>query len=679
MARQHGPQQAPQNEGSLPKELLSRVISHEQVDRSSQPRNVAEPTTPYESRFQTDFAATPVRRAITFKEMQTPIAGPMGGPDRLIVQRKITVGSVGDKYEQEADRVAAQVVKEINTPAAQPPHIQREEVLDKNDKLRMKPLMQRRVSPQTLGGGDASADLESAINQARGSGQALDPGLQAQIGQAMRADFSRVRVHTDAQSDQLNQSIQARAFTTGQDMFFRQGAYAPGSPGGKELIAHELVHVVQQNGKAVRRLSEKREQSQRNSTSDYALAPKVKEEIHEKGKKTANRTVSSIEQYSDTIGFPQMTATAIQMHCMELNETVPRNLQTLGTEVIQRVKQNPRGNFNLYENAAVQNSGITAGVHPNDAEVSAEGDFTAQSAPTNPYGWATMQDSFNYIFGGGIGGSTRLDLSIRAEANGTNLSRMHLIYHRLAQDANNNIDNMVLGPRGLNTQHYSRAEGFLGASMSQNFYFITRNSLSTMLVPGEIVGKAPAGHPNVGIPYVVNPNFFPNTLLDPNIGILAVANGVPPNAWAISTDENVLDDHLVLWYQVIPTFGLNAAGVLNNINNAIQNVYNNHRVNPGKTFEFLVSPSPNGNTLVTMRDALVGIYATALTIKGSFFTLNPKEIPPGGTTADQIPWYDSRLPRRPLTNNNRPYARLRMIYDDGSGVMANTGYQIYQL
>jgi hypothetical protein len=76
------------------------------------------------------------------------------------------------------------------------------------------------------------------------------------MGQAMGADFSGVKVHTDSQSDQLNQSIQAKAFTTGQDVFFRQGAYEPSSRGGQELIAHELTHVVQQNGGAVQRSPE---------------------------------------------------------------------------------------------------------------------------------------------------------------------------------------------------------------------------------------------------------------------------------------------------------------------------------------------------------------------------------------------------------------------------------------
>jgi hypothetical protein len=73
---------------------------------------------------------------------------------------------------------------------------------------------------------------------------------------AFGADFSGVKVHTDSKSHELNQSIQARAFTTGQDIFFRQGEYNPGSRPGQELLAHELTHVVQQNGSAVSKKSQ---------------------------------------------------------------------------------------------------------------------------------------------------------------------------------------------------------------------------------------------------------------------------------------------------------------------------------------------------------------------------------------------------------------------------------------
>ncbi|WP_204105697.1 MULTISPECIES: DUF4157 domain-containing protein [Spirulina sp. CCY15215] len=160
------------------------------------------------------------------------------------VQAKLTIGEVGDKYEQEAEQVSKNVVEQINSPQTDPNNttVQRE---TEKDELQMKPLLQRR---EALGGGAASPELESSINQARGDGQPLEAGLQQQMGQAMGADFSGVKVHTDSQADQLNESIQAKAFTTGKDIFFKQGAYQPNNKGGQELIAHELTHVVQQGG-----------------------------------------------------------------------------------------------------------------------------------------------------------------------------------------------------------------------------------------------------------------------------------------------------------------------------------------------------------------------------------------------------------------------------------------------
>jgi hypothetical protein len=172
--------------------------------------------------------------------------------ERMAIQAKLTIGQPNDKYEQEADATAARVVQQINSPiTSQSQPVQRQEI-EEDEELQMKPLIQRRES---IVGGEASTDLESAIQSARGSGQSLDANLQQSMGQAMGADFSGVKVHTDSQSDQLNKSIQAKAFTTGQDLFFRQGAYEPSSRGGQELIAHELTHVVQQNGGAVQRMN----------------------------------------------------------------------------------------------------------------------------------------------------------------------------------------------------------------------------------------------------------------------------------------------------------------------------------------------------------------------------------------------------------------------------------------
>jgi hypothetical protein len=96
-------------------------------------------------------------------------------------------------------------------------------------------------------GSEAQPDVEQMIQSSRGGGQQLDKGVRSQMESSFGSDFGGVRVHTDTRADALNQALNARAFTTGQDIFFRRGNYDPGSSNGRELLAHELTHVVQQN------------------------------------------------------------------------------------------------------------------------------------------------------------------------------------------------------------------------------------------------------------------------------------------------------------------------------------------------------------------------------------------------------------------------------------------------
>jgi hypothetical protein len=93
-----------------------------------------------------------------------------------------------------------------------------------------------------LEGGPLSARLAGRINSQRGSGAPLDGNTRTSMESAFGSGFEDVRVHTDAESDALNRSISAKAFTTGSDIFFRNDA----SPGDHSLLAHELTHVVQQ-------------------------------------------------------------------------------------------------------------------------------------------------------------------------------------------------------------------------------------------------------------------------------------------------------------------------------------------------------------------------------------------------------------------------------------------------
>ena len=107
-------------------------------------------------------------------------------------------------------------------------------------------LMKPDIEQAGVESGQVDSDVEVAINQSCGGGQPLKEAVQKQMSETMGYDFSRVRVHTGPESDALNQQLMAKAFTTGPDIFFKRGAYDPVSSKGRELIAHELTHVVQQ-------------------------------------------------------------------------------------------------------------------------------------------------------------------------------------------------------------------------------------------------------------------------------------------------------------------------------------------------------------------------------------------------------------------------------------------------
>jgi hypothetical protein len=160
----------------------------------------------------------------------------------------------------------------VGVASSAPPTIQRQELPEEEEEeeLQMKrepAALQRQELPeeeeeeedlhtkpaagvQRQGGGEGfQLDDETAgrINRARGGGQPLEGALQEQMSASLGHDFSGVRVHTDEEADDLNQQLSAKAFTTGADIFFRRGEYNPGSASGRELIGHELTHVVQQS------------------------------------------------------------------------------------------------------------------------------------------------------------------------------------------------------------------------------------------------------------------------------------------------------------------------------------------------------------------------------------------------------------------------------------------------
>ena len=144
--------------------------------------------------------------------------------------------------------------------------------------LQMRPHIPR-MGPE---GGRIHPDVESAIHQARGGRQPLNGALKEQMNTALRHDFNEVRIHTGHEADKLNRQLSARAFSVGSDIFFRRGEYDPTSLLGRELIAHELIHVVQQrtgrvrgsgSGMTVRPEGDVFEQEAENLARQVAAAP----------------------------------------------------------------------------------------------------------------------------------------------------------------------------------------------------------------------------------------------------------------------------------------------------------------------------------------------------------------------------------------------------------------------
>jgi len=187
------------------------------------------------------------------------------------IQAKLKIGQPNDKFEQEADRVVEQVMRMPE------PQVQRKACLSCNDideeeQIQAKPiagtitrLIQREVEweeqeeeeeddesisfqakevpGQTPG---VAGDVKKNIDNLRGTGKPLSKSERSYFVPRFGVDFSHVHVHTGSKASELSKSINAKAFTLGNDIVFRDGEHSPATSKGRHLFAHELTHVIQQ-------------------------------------------------------------------------------------------------------------------------------------------------------------------------------------------------------------------------------------------------------------------------------------------------------------------------------------------------------------------------------------------------------------------------------------------------
>ena len=169
---------------------------------------------------------------------------------KAVLQPKLKIGQPDDKYEQEADRVAEQVMRMSEsqlTSSAEEKSTLNGETIQRAcaSYLEDKELIQVKTT------GDITPEVTPAINSSiqslQGGGKPLSTSERSFFEPRFGTNFSDVRIHSDAKAATAARSINARAFTLGNNIAFGAGEYSHDSPAGRKLFAHELTHVIQQS------------------------------------------------------------------------------------------------------------------------------------------------------------------------------------------------------------------------------------------------------------------------------------------------------------------------------------------------------------------------------------------------------------------------------------------------
>lgn len=173
---------------------------------------------------------------------------PVHGNAPVKIRAKLRVNIPGDAFEQEADRVAEQVVGMPDSQVVRRKCACGESGTCEECK-QTTPMVQRKA---TFHAGDTEAP--QIVNEVlRSPGQPLDGAARRFMEPRFGHDFSRVRVHTDARAAESARAVNALAYTVGQNVVFDHGHYRPGAPEGRRLLAHELAHVAQGGAGSLRR------------------------------------------------------------------------------------------------------------------------------------------------------------------------------------------------------------------------------------------------------------------------------------------------------------------------------------------------------------------------------------------------------------------------------------------
>ena len=218
-------------------------------------------------------------------ELQLQRACPCGGgcpscQEEVSVKPQLRGSTPDDASEHEADRVTDQVMNLSGRGSAPTqtasvagatgrPNIQRLNVPGEDETHTQLHIMTKGLSGQRCDSAPSGEEEEEGnvmrkampgesqgvnghvgnlLSRSRGGGRPLSDTIRTSMETRFGHDFGDVRIHTDSDAAQMTRDLHAEAFTTGRDIYFQPGKFAPHVSSGKRLLAHELTHVVQQRG-----------------------------------------------------------------------------------------------------------------------------------------------------------------------------------------------------------------------------------------------------------------------------------------------------------------------------------------------------------------------------------------------------------------------------------------------
>jgi hypothetical protein len=166
---------------------------------------------------------------------------------------RLVVGHAEDRAEVEADRMADDALGRLSrlasgAPGAGDPTLDQHRHGPGCDHVRRSGGISPGDAVVGHEGGPLDAGTSTQIESRRGSGRRLEEPVRQRMEQAFSTDLSGVRIHDDPTAARLNRMVSARAFTTGRDVFFGAGEYAPDTAAGERVLAHEIAHTLQPSG-----------------------------------------------------------------------------------------------------------------------------------------------------------------------------------------------------------------------------------------------------------------------------------------------------------------------------------------------------------------------------------------------------------------------------------------------